>query len=188
MTTRFLLTALLSLCILTANSRADQPGAAKAGATGGYILHAEEGEVLLLGSPPGRVIIKVDPAKTGSPQMAMGMQYVEQFIPIHLHEHEEEFLFVHRGQGVGILGNDRVPVQAGATIYIPPGVWHGLENTGGEASQIMWLVTPGTGKTTQLEQFFREAGSPPGAELKSFTLERLIDTLEKHGMRVPPRQ
>ena len=186
MTTRFVLTVLLSFCIFTPNSRADQPGAPKAGGTGGYILHAEEGEVLLLGSPPGRIIIKVDPAKTGSPQMAMGIQYVEQAIPIHLHEHEEEFLFVHRGHGVGILGQERVPVQAGATIYVPPGTWHGLENTGTEAAQVMWLVTPGTGKATQLEHFFREAGSPPGEPLKSFTLERLIDTLEKHGMRVPP--
>ncbi len=187
MTTRAIVTALLSFCILTADSQAEQPGTRKTSATAGFILQPDEGEVLRLGNPPGQVIIKVDPAKTGSPQMAMGIQYVERAIPIHLHEHEEEFLFVHRGQGVGILGDDRVPLQAGTTIYIPPGTWHGVENTGDEASQIMWVVTPGAGKTTQLEHFFREAGSPPGRGLKSFTPERLVDMLEKHGMRVKPQ-
>jgi len=182
MITRLGLTVALSFCILAAHSQAEAPGTPKAG----YILQPDEGEVLWLGSPPGKVIIKVDPTKTGSPQMAMGIQWVEQAIPIHRHEHEEEFLFVHRGQGIGTLGEDRVPVQAGTTIYVPPGVWHGVENTGNEPAQVMWLVTPGTGKTTRLEHFFREAGSPPGQEPKSFTLERLIDLLKKHPMTVPP--
>ena len=189
MTIRLLrIVTIWSFCILTAaiilaaTTRANQPP----GAGGGYVLQPDEGEVLFLGNPPGKVIIKVASDKTGSPQMAMGIQWVDVAIPVHLHEHEEEFLFVHRGQGVGILGDQRVPVQAGTTIYIPPGTWHGVENTGPEASQIMWVVTPGTGKTTRLEHFFREAGSPAGAEPKSFTLERLIDLLKKHDMRVPP--
>ena len=189
MTTRLIrIITVCSFCILsatvilTAYTRANQP----TGAGGGYVLQPDEGEVLLLGNPPGKVIIKVAPDKTGSAQMAMGIQWVDVAIPVHLHEHEEEFLFVHRGQGVGVLGDQRVPVQAGTTLYIPPGTWHGVENTGTEAAQIMWLVTPGTGKTTHLEHFFREAGSPPGAEVRSLTLEQLIDLLKKHDIRVPP--
>ncbi len=130
----------------------------------------------------GQVIIKVDPEKTGSPQMAMGIQYVEGQIPIHLHEQEEEFLFLLVGEGVGILGDERVPVQAGTTIYIPPGTWHGFENTASEPSQVMWVVTPGTGKTTQLEHFFRDVGAPSGTEVKGLTPEQFADIMRKHGI------
>ena len=186
MITRALVIAMLSLLIATtACMRVNgQQEAGEGSPKGGFILQPEEGEVLRLGGPPGgQVIIKVDPAKTGSPQMAMGIQYVEGEIPIHLHEQEEEFLFVHRGHGVGILGEDRVPLKEGATIYIPPGTWHGFENTDDDASQIMWVVTPGTGKSTQLEKFFRAAGAPPGTEVKSLTPERFADIMEKHGMK-----
>ena len=154
---------------------------------GGFILQPEEGEVLRMGGPPGgQVIIKIDPAKTGSSQMVMGIQYVEGEIPLHQHEHEEELLFVHQGQGIGMLGDQRVPVQAGTTIYIPPGTWHGFQNTADGASQIIWVVTPGSGEQTQLEHFFREVGAPPGTEVQSLTPEQFTDIMEKHGMRANP--
>ena len=154
---------------------------------GGFILQPEEGEVLLLPGPPGgQVIIKVDPAKTGSSQMVMGTQYVEGEIPLHQHEHEEELLFVHQGQGIGMLGDQRVPLQAGSMIYIPPGTWHGFQNTADGASQIMWVVTPGSGEQTQLEHFFREVGAPPGTEVQSLTPEQFANIMEKHGMRANP--
>ncbi len=186
MTTRSMI-VLLSFIIAAAACTRDDGQQEAAEGRGGFILQPEEGEVLLLGGPPGgQVIIKVDPARTGSPQMAMGIQYVEGEIPIHQHEHEEEFLFVHKGQGVGVLGDQRVPVQAGTTIYIPPGTWHGFQNTADEASQIMWVVTPGTGANTRLEHFFRAVGTPPGTEAQALTPEQFADIMEKHGMKANP--
>ncbi len=185
MISRTILTVLLSFSILAGCSRPDNHP--ETTATAGFILQPEEGEVLRLGGPiGGQVIIKVDPAKTGSPLMAMGIQYVEGEIPIHLHEQEEEFLFVHRGHGVGILGEDQVPLKEGATIYIPPGTWHGFENTDDDASQIMWVVTPGHGQETHLEKMFREVGTPPGTEPKPLTPEQFADIMEKHGMKAKP--
>ena len=148
----------------------------------GYVLQPDEGEVLFGGPRGGKVIIKVDPEKTGSPQMAMGIQYLEGGVPVHKHEHEEELLFVHTGGGIGILGDERIPLQAGTTMYIPPGTWHGIEHTeGSEPSQIMWVVTPGSGETTQMVKFFRETRVPAGEELKTFTPEQFEDILRKHG-------
>ena len=190
MITRALVIAMLSLIIGTAACmRVDGQQAAKEGpAKGGFILQPEEGEVLGLGGPPGgQVIIKVDPAKTGSPQMAMGIQYVEGEIPLHQHEHEEEFLFVHTGHGVGVLGDQRVPVRAGTTIYVPPSTWHGFQNTADKASQIMWVLTPGSGEKTQLEHFFRAVGAPPETEAKSLTPEQFAGIMEKHGMKAKPQ-
>ena len=116
----------------------------------------------------------------------MGIQHVEGEIPIHLHELEEEFLFVHSGRGVGTLGNDRVPVEAGTTIYIPPGTWHGLRKTGDDPVQVLWVVTPGAGKETQLEKFFREIGARPGDQPRSLTAAQIGDVMKKHGMQAQP--
>jgi len=189
MITRALVIAMLSLLIATtACMRVNgQQEAGEGSPKGGFILQPEEGEVLRLGGPPGgQVIIKVDPTKTGSPQIAMGIQYVEGEIPLHQHEHEEEFLFVHTGHGIGILGDQRVPVQAGTTIYIPPGTWHGFQNTADKASQIMWVVTPGSGGKTQLEHFLRAVGALPGTDVKSLTPDQFADVMEKHGMKAKP--
>ena len=113
-----------------------------------YVLQPDEGEVLFGGPRGGKVIIKVDPEKTGSPQMAMGIQYLVGGVPVHRHEQEEEVFFVHTGEGVGILGDERVPLQPGTTIYIPPGTWHGFEPVdGNDETQILWIVTPGSGET-----------------------------------------
>ena len=161
-----------------------QQDAAVSASSEGYILHPGEGEVLLMGAPVGgKVVVKVDPEKTGSPQMAMGIQYVEGEIPIHAHEHEEEFLFVHTGQGMATLGDRRVPVRAGTTIYLPPGVWHGFRNTAEEASRIMWVVTPGIGAATRLEHFFRAVGTPQGMDMKSLTPEQFAEIMKKHKMK-----
>ena len=189
MITRAFAIAVLSLIIATAVGvwANGQQKAGERTSKGGFILQPEEGEVLRLGGPPGgQVIIKVDPAKTGSPQIAMGIQYVEGEIPLHQHEHEEEFLFVHTGHGTGALGDQRVSVRAGTTIYIPPGTWHGFKNNADEASQIMWVVTPGSGGKTQLEHFFRAVGALPGSDLKSLTPEQFADIMEKHGMQANP--
>lgn len=147
-----------------------------------YVLQPGEGEVLFGGPRGGKVIIKVDPEKTGSPQMAMGIQYLVGGVPVHKHEQEEEVFFVHAGQGVGIVGEERIPLQPGTTMYIPPGTWHGFEPVeGDDETQVLWIVTPGSGETTQLDKFFRETRAPAGEEPKTFTPEQFEDILRKHG-------
>lgn len=147
-----------------------------------YVLQPGEGEVLFGGPRGGKVIIKVDPEKTGSPQIAMGIQYLVGGVPVQKHEQEEEVFFVHAGDGVGIVGDERVPLQPGTTMYIPPGTWHGFEPVEGDnETQVLWIVTPGSGETTQLDKFFRETRVPAGGEPKTFTPEQFEDILRKHG-------
>ncbi len=148
--------------------------------TGGFVLQRDEGEVLAVRN--GEVVIKVDPS-TGSPRLAMGTQTLRPGagIDVHLHEQEDEILFVQSGAGVGVLGEGRTPVEAGATIFIPHGVWHGVENPEGAVS-LVWVVSP-----PGLESFFRESGSPPGAEPKTLSREQVDDIRRKHGMRVKPK-
>ncbi len=151
---------------------ATAPGEAR----GGYVLAAGEGEVIR--RKGNTVVVKADP-KTGSPAMAMGTQSLDPGvgIPLHVHEHEDEVLFVHEGGGVAVLDGRRREVRRGDTVFIPHGVWHGVESRG-EAVELLWVVTP-----PGLEEFFRETGSPPGAPPRVLTPAQLEDVGRKHGVR-----
>lgn len=148
--------------------------------TAGYVLTENEGETLAVRN--SRVIIKADP-RTGSQHMAMGTQDLPAGagIPLHKHEQSDEILFLHQGTAVAVMGEERVTVKAGATVFVPGGVWHGVESAGEQAS-IVWIVTP-----PGLEGFFREIGAPPGSETKQFTPEQVQEIARKHGMSVQPQ-
>ncbi|HEX8773102.1 MAG TPA: cupin domain-containing protein [Pyrinomonadaceae bacterium] len=128
------------------------------------------------------VTIKVDP-KTGSPSMAIGTQLLDAGggIPVHMHEHEDEVLFVHEGGGVAVLGGERKVIGKGDTVYIPHGVWHGVE-TKDTSINLLWVVTP-----PGLEGFFREISSSLGALPKLLTPAQIEDIGHKHGVRFKPR-
>jgi quercetin dioxygenase-like cupin family protein len=142
----------------------------------GYVLKANEGEVLQRGKG-NTVTIKVDP-KTGSPNMALGTQLLESGagIPVHQHEDEDEVLFIHEGSGVAVLGNQRKTVGKGDTVFVPRGVWHGVE-TQKDGINLLWIVTP-----PGLEGFFREIGSPIGSPAKTLTPAQIQDIGRKHGV------
>ncbi len=95
-----------------------------------------------------------------------------------LREHEDEILYITAGQGIAIVGEGRQPVEAGTTLYIPQGVWHGVENPESEV-ELLWIVTP-----PGLDDFFRALGVRPGDEPKQLTPEEFSDISRKHGMRV----
>jgi quercetin dioxygenase-like cupin family protein len=147
------------------------------------ILHHDEGEVLRLRPPArsGRVTIKVDPRNTHSTRMSMGTQHIEvgSSIPVHLHDAQDEILYVHAGRGTASVGDEQSPVEAGATVFIPRGVWHGVENTGDEALQVVWVVSP-----PGLEGMFRDISAPPGAAAEPLTPQGFAEVAQRHGMRV----
>ena len=145
-------------------------------ATQGYVLGPTEGEHLIRNN--GSVyLIKVDPSR-GSNNMALGTQQVPIRAGISVHQHKEadEVLFVLEGAGFGILGDTRMSVEKGSAIYVPNGVWHGVENPDSELL-LLWVVAP-----PGVEAFFREVSSTPGAPPKQFTLEQLNDIARKHGI------
>jgi mannose-6-phosphate isomerase-like protein (cupin superfamily) len=145
-----------------------------------FVHSPGEGEALAV--PNGEVVIHVDPG-TGSPRFALGTQTLRPGagIGLHVHEQEDEVLFIHRGNGVGLLGDDRTPVVPGSTIFVPKGVWHGVDNPEGEVT-LLWVVSP-----PGLESYFREVGSPPGEAPKILSSERIEEIRRKHGMRGRPR-
>jgi len=144
--------------------------------TQGYVLGPTEGEHLIRNA--GNIFIKIDPNR-GSNNMALGTQQlpVGRGIRVHQHQEADEVLFVLEGTGFGILGDRRTPIEKGSAIYIPKGVWHGVENPNSELL-LLWVVAP-----PGLEGFFREVASAPGAPPKQLTREQLNDIARKHGIQ-----
>lgn len=46
------------------------------------------------------------------------------------------------GTGIATLGGREVPVEAGTTIYVPQGVWHGLRNNSAAALGMRAIYSP----------------------------------------------
>ena len=133
----------------------------------GYVLGNTDGEHMLNAS--GEVVIKVDPSR-GSNDLSLGTQLVPPGagIPRHRHLYWDEFIYVLDGTGTVSVEDERVPIQKGATIFIPKGAWHGFENPGTDLF-ILWAATP-----TGQEEFFRAISSRPGEPPKSLTPEQTM--------------
>jgi mannose-6-phosphate isomerase-like protein (cupin superfamily) len=142
----------------------------------GYVLGPSEGEHLIRNA--GSLFIKVDPSR-GSNNMALGTQQllIGAGIPVHQHNEADEVLFVLEGTGIGILGDTRANIEKGSAIYVPTGVWHGVENPVSELL-LLWVAAP-----PGVEAFFREVSSAPGAPPKQLTREQVNEIAQKHGMR-----
>ena len=141
----------------------------------GYVLGPNEGEHLIRNA--GSLFIKVDPSR-GSNNIALGTQQVPIGAGIKMHQHRQadEVLFVLEGTGFGILDDGRAPIEKGSAIFIPNGVWHGVENPDSELL-LLWVVAP-----PGVEEFFREVTSSPGQAARRFTTEQLNDIARKHGI------
>ncbi|HVS65357.1 MAG TPA: cupin domain-containing protein, partial [Thermoanaerobaculia bacterium] len=48
--------------------------------------------------------------------------------PMHLHEIDEEVVYVLQGELTAILDGEEYTVGPGGTVFIPPGTWMALEN------------------------------------------------------------
>ena len=76
-------------------------------------------------------------------------------IQVHLHEREDEIIFIRMGRGMATLGDREVPVGPGATIYAPQEVWHGLRNTGDSTLGMNAIYSP-----PGFEQAFKDSLRP----------------------------
>lgn len=137
-----------------------------------YILHKDEGEVTIDGQSRTN-IIKVSP-ETGAAHLTMGIENHPKGAGtlVHRHDKTEEILFVHRGSGKAIINGDTVNIAEGATLFIPPGTWHGIDNPD-DSIIILFTTTP-----QGLEKLFRGIGSAPGVPLKKWN-EQQMDSIEK---------
>ena len=114
-------------------------------------IAASDGELVYVGADPVR--IKISPSDRG--RLAMITQDVSPgtSIPVHLHEREDEIIFIQSGRGEAVLGDARVELAAGSTLYVPQGTWHGGRNTSSEILKWVAIYSP-----SGFEGYFRAIG------------------------------
>ncbi|HEV2438970.1 MAG TPA: cupin domain-containing protein [bacterium] len=149
------------------------------------VLGPRDGEALRLRPPSrsGNVTIKVDRRRVGSPLFAVGHQRLGPgaSIPVHLHEHQDEVIFVHAGRGTAVFDGRRVPVRTRSTIFVRRGVWHGVDNTSRADLHLVWIISP-----PGLEDMFRDISVRKGGRPERMTREEFAALVRRHRMRVRP--
>ena len=159
--------------------RGTQLTARVSGAWGGIVQQAGEGAGVVSGRRRGLMHIKVDSANAPGVAMSMVVSEVPPggTIPVHLHQREDEIIFLHSGQGLVTLGDARVASTAGAMLYAPRGVWHGIENTGSEVITWCAIWSP-----AGFEQYFKEIGTPVGDTHPAPSADAVAAAARKYGM------
>ncbi len=186
-----ILVALLGLFVVGCNSASqsmpdspdtDMEAARQALQATPYVLHWHEGE--LLSDSQGRTTnITVSPA-TGSTDLSFWTTEIPpgSDILVHRHDRTEEILFVHKGSGTVLVGDERIKVQEGSTIYVPRGTYHGLENDSDEDIVIAFVATP-----PELIDFIRAISWPAGDQPRLLTNEELKAIEERYDSKLPNR-
>ncbi|HYY59332.1 MAG TPA: cupin domain-containing protein [Pyrinomonadaceae bacterium] len=61
----------------------------------------------------------------------------------HAHEGADKFYFVLEGRGRFTVGLEEEDAEAGALVFAPGGVPHGVTNTGGARLSLLVAIAPG---------------------------------------------
>ena len=140
-------------------------------------LAAQDGELVFVGRDPVR--IKVSPK--GGGRFGMITQDVSPgtSIPIHRHEKEDEIIFIQSGSGEATIGDARVALAAGSTLFVPQGTWHGGRNTGTNVLEWIAIYSP-----SGFEGYFREIGRPsPDAPPRALSPDEREARDDRYGIR-----
>jgi len=78
-------------------------------------------------------------------------------VPPHIHQHEDEIVYVLEGEFEVQLGEEAFRLRAGESRYFPRHVVHGFTNVGAEPARTLFFVSPGA----NFERFFEELSALP---------------------------
>ena len=140
-------------------------------------LAADDGELVYVGRDPVR--IKVSPGTNGRFGMITQDVGPGTSIPVHLHEKEDEIIFIQSGTGEATLGEEKVVLGAGSMLFVPQGTWHGGRNTGRDTLKWIAIYSP-----SGFEGYFREIGRPsPDAPPRAVPSDERQARDERYGIR-----
>lgn len=145
----------------------------------GIVVHEAEGMHILTGRRKVPMNIKISKGKDGIDNISF---CTEDIIPgrklrIHKHLNNDELIFIHKGEGTFTLDEQLIEMKTGSVIFVPRGVWHGLENTGKENLLMVFQYSP-----AGFEEYFIENGTPRGMPAKERTQEEYEIAEKKYGM------
>src|SRR4051794_4909424 len=128
------------------------------------------GEPISLGGEP--MVCKVSSRDTGGAMCAFEFTG-KSGGPLHLHEAQDEWIYVLDGDFYFQVGDQRLRARSGDSVFIPRNTPHVWANMSGRPAKVLNVYQPaGT-----IESFFREAsklkGMPTAADLP--TLHRMFN-------------
>ena len=97
--------------------------------------------------------------------------------PRHIHELEDEIIYVIDGTYEVSLGEEHKTLSAGGCAILPRGVAHGFRNVGAEAGRLLCFVAPGG-----LEEYFlalSKCSVPPSPP-------QLVEMAKPYGLTLLP--
>ncbi len=100
-------------------------------------------------------------------------------IPPHIHQHEDEVIYVLSGQFDIFLDGKISKASAGDWLSFMRGTAHGFTNTGSLPGKTLWFVSPGK----NFESFFDKLGSLPAGEPD---MDKLAGLFAEYGLPLLP--
>lgn len=145
----------------------------------GIVVREEEGIHILTGRRKVPITIKISKAKHGVDGISFCVedQSPGRKMRIHKHLNNDELIFIHKGEGTLTLGEESIQVKKGDVVFVPRGIWHGLDNTGQENLLMAFQYSP-----AGFEEYFIENGTLAGMPTKEKTEEEYAITEKKYGM------
>ena len=136
------------------------PPAAPAGAHFTVAGPASAAETLTVFGGKGKIKPLLEPAKTGSPALYMGLLEAEPGaeVPRNVHQQSAEILYVVAGAGEMTVGSEKVPFEAEEALHIPENQPHAAKFGGSEKTVMVQIFAP-----AGPEQRYRQ---PPAAPQK----------------------
>lgn len=150
----------------------------------GIVVREDEG-IHILTRRKVPITIKISKAKHG----VDGISFcVEDMSPgrkmrVHKHLNNDELIFIHKGEGSLTLDEEIIKVKIGDVVFVPRGIWHGLDNTGAENLLMVFQYSP-----AGFEEYFIENGTPVGMQAKERSEEEYTLAEKKYGMVYKDKQ
>ncbi len=63
-------------------------------------------------------------------------------LPYHVHEKEEEMMFIYKGKGAAVIEGKTFPIESETMVFVPPGLKHTFKNTGNEPLSFAFFYAP----------------------------------------------
>ena len=98
-------------------------------------------------------------------------------IPPHVHDREDELIYVVEGEFGIMLGEKRFIAKTGDEIFFPRHLSHAFQNIGSKAGKTLWTVVPGG----NFEDFFEILGALPEGEPD---LNKVAEIFASYGMQI----
>jgi len=107
-----------------------------------YTIHESQIEAKELPGRSHKMIIRPD--NLGSENMCFGVADFppRAHAPAHVHETEEEILYVLSGSGEMFFDGKSESVKPGTCILVPKGVTHSINNTSTQVMKVTYVFSP----------------------------------------------